>query len=90
MARVTPVSEIFRACSTLDRSTQIAYLRNTQSEPMRWMVQGAFHPNVKWLIPPGEPPYQPAPQRENEGFLHVVLSPLRRLDFPWLTGRVVS
>jgi hypothetical protein len=70
LARVTPVSEIFRACSTLDRATQIAYLRNTQSEPMRWMVQGAFHPNVKWLIPPGEPPYQPAPQRENEGFLH--------------------
>lgn len=37
---------------------------------MRWLIQGAFHPNVEWLIPPGEPAYKPAPDRHTEGKLY--------------------
>jgi Family of unknown function (DUF6433) len=43
------------------RKTQekIDALRQHDSVPLRVILQGAFDPNVVWLLPPGTPPYKP-------------------------------
>ncbi len=43
------------------RKTQekIDALREHDSLAIRVILQGAFDPNVEWMLPPGEPPYKP-------------------------------
>lgn len=43
------------------RKTQekIDALRENDSVPLRIILQGAFDPNVEWMLPPGTPPYKP-------------------------------
>jgi hypothetical protein len=38
---------------------KIEALRKNDSYILRVVLQGVFDPNVKWLIPPGIPPYTP-------------------------------
>ena len=42
------------------KADQIRYLRAVYNEPLRYVLQGAYHPGVKWLIPKGEISYNPA------------------------------
>jgi hypothetical protein len=46
---------------------QIKCLRANDNTAIRTVLQFCFHPNIKWLLPEGEPPYSPSsfPNLEN-------------------------
>lgn len=46
---------------------QIKCLQANDNSAIRTILQYCFHPNIKWLLPPGEPPYKPSefPNLEN-------------------------
>jgi hypothetical protein len=45
--------------ATQGRDTQIAYLRTVYNEPLRYVIQGALHPGVEWLLPKGQMIFAP-------------------------------
>jgi len=48
---------------------KIEALRKNDSYVLRVILQGAFDPNVKWLLPPGTPPYTPNQLVDQESVL---------------------
>ncbi len=66
MSQLVAISLLLKTASDLaftegyTREDQIKYLRMVYNEPLRYVLQGAYHPNVKWLIPTGEILYHPA------------------------------
>lgn len=44
-------------------------LRANDSYVLRVVLQGAFDPSVKWLLPEGDPPYTPSDLVDLEGIL---------------------
>lgn len=69
--RVKMIPEIFKKASLLPtHEERIQYIRENQNELMRYIVQGALHPGVEWLLPTGEPPHIPGPTRDTEGILY--------------------
>ena len=46
--------------NTHSRDDQIRYLRTVYNEPMRFIIQGALHPSVEWLLPSGKIPFTPS------------------------------
>lgn len=62
-------------CKT--KKEKIAKLREHSGAPMKQVLGWTYDPNVKWLLPEGDPPYKPlATGIEAEGRL---VSELRRL-----------
>jgi hypothetical protein len=45
-------------------------LRQYDSEPLRYILELAFHPNVGWWLPEGAPPYKPSDVLDTEGRLY--------------------
>lgn len=71
MSRVKRISEVFDTASKIrSKEERINYLRSHADTCMRYIVQGAYHPNVEWLLPKGIPPYKPAPTMDTDGILH--------------------
>ena len=45
---------------TKKKEDKIAALKHNDSLVLRLVLQSVFDPSVKWLLPPGEPPYTPS------------------------------
>ncbi len=60
------------------RKTQekVNALKSNDSYILRVVLQGAFDPTVKWLLPEGEPPYKPNDLQDQE---HVLINEARKL-----------
>lgn len=73
----TKLSAIFKACSELKTSEEkVTYLRNNDNGAVRTVLNYAFNPNIKFLLPKGPAPYKPFEGHDAEGRLY---SELRRL-----------
>ncbi len=60
MTKPVNISLILKTANDLpNKELRIEYLRNTYSELMRKIVEGAYHPAVEWLLPKGIPAYTP-------------------------------
>ena len=57
---------------------KINALRYNNSEPLRYILKGAFDPDVKWLIPEGTPPYRPSVLEDQE---HVLINQIKKLHY---------
>jgi hypothetical protein len=57
---------------------KIDALKANDSFVLRAILQGAFDPNVKWLLPEGEPPYKPNELVDQE---HVLINEARKLQY---------
>lgn len=55
---------------------QIKCLQANDNSAIRTILQYCFHPDIKWLLPPGEPPYKPCEFANLENMLY---SEARRL-----------
>jgi len=64
LSQPTAISLLLKTASdikkTHTREDQILYLRTVFNEPLRFIVQGALHPGVEWLLPKGRIDYTPA------------------------------
>lgn len=57
---------------------KVEALKFNNSFPLITILQGAYDPNVKWLLPPGEPPYTPNKLVDQE---HVLIKECRKLTY---------
>ena len=48
-----------------------SYLQQNQSAVLFDVLRGIFDPNIKWDLPPGDPPYKPCESSEVEGKFYV-------------------
>lgn len=48
---------------------KIEFLRHQNSAALRTILQYAYDPTVKWVLPEGEPPYKPSEFLDNDGIL---------------------
>jgi len=60
------------------RKTQqkVEALRKNDSYVLRVILQGVFDPNVKWLLPPGIPPYTPNELVDQE---HILINEAKKI-----------
>lgn len=64
------VAEFLEKVSKLKKKEQIVEaLKVNDSFVLRTILQGAFDPRVKWLLPEGEPPYKPNDLTDQESVL---------------------
>ena len=65
------ISEIIENAGKLATSEEKAqYLRNYDSETLRYILELAFYPGVRWELPEGSPPYKPTSYLDQEGRLY--------------------
>jgi len=60
MGRAVPplMSEIATKINNAkDKPRKLKVLREHDSVPLRQVLKGAFHPDIEWLLPPGDVPY---------------------------------
>lgn len=70
MATRVGIAEFFDKVSKLKkREDKIAALQYNDSFEIRTILQGAFDPRIKWLLPEGEPPYNPNKLVDQENVL---------------------
>lgn len=71
------VSEILEKASQItDRAERIEFLQKNSSVPLHTVLQGAFDPKIKWLLPEGEPPYKPNDLVDQQ---HIFFSECRKM-----------
>lgn len=71
------LADIFKKCSELKTSEEkLQYLRSNDNGAVRTILNYAFNPNIKFLLPKGPAPYKPFEGHDAEGRLY---SELRRL-----------
>jgi hypothetical protein len=57
---------------------KIDALKANDSLPLRVILQGAFDPNVEWLLPEGVPPYKPNDLVDQE---HILIKDIEKLRY---------
>ena len=73
------IAEFLENVSKLKKKDEkINALRFNDSFVVRTILQGAYHPNVKWLLPEGTPPYTPNNLVDQE---NVLIRDCRKLDY---------
>lgn len=73
------VAEFLEQVSKLRTDDEkINALKFNDSFVLRCILQGAFDPNVEWLIPPGVPPYKPTDQLDQE---HMLINKAQKLQY---------
>lgn len=64
MGNTAAISLLLKTASDLKktqgRDAQIQYLRLVYNEPLRYIIQGALHPGVEWLLPKGQMLFAPS------------------------------
>lgn len=71
MKRTLAIADIISNAAKLKKKEDKAnYLREHDSEALRYILELAFHPNVGWQLPPGSPPYKPCEVLDTEGRLY--------------------
>ena len=54
------IAEILQKASAIPNDNARAnWIRVNDSQALRMILVGVFDPNIKWLLPEGEPPYKP-------------------------------
>ena len=62
------ISQIIENAGKLTTPVEKAqYLRDHNSDTLRYILELAFYPGVKWELPEGAPPYKPMETPENWG-----------------------
>jgi len=65
------ISQIIENAGKLATPNEKAqYLRDHDSETLRYILELAFYPGVKWELPEGAPPYKPTDYLDQEGRLY--------------------
>jgi Family of unknown function (DUF6433) len=73
------MAEFLEKVSKLKKKEEkIEALRHNDSYQLRSVLQGAFDPRVKFLLPPGDPPYKVNDLNDQEG---VLLREIRKLAY---------
>jgi len=73
------LSEFLKKVSQLKtKKEKVEALKANDTLPLRIILQGAFDPNVDWLLPPGDPPYKP---NENVDQEHILVSRCTKLRY---------
>lgn len=73
------LSEFLKKVSVLKtKKEKVEALKANDTLPLRIILQGAFDPNVEWLLPPGDPPYKP---NENVDQEHILVSRCTKLRY---------
>jgi hypothetical protein len=58
---ILSISEILdKASKAKTFEDKVTVLRNNTTPALIWVLKIAFHPDIKWLLPPGNPPYKPS------------------------------
>ena len=71
------VSEFLEKVGKLKRTQEkVDALKANDSYVLRVILQGAFDPTVKWVLPEGEPPYKPNDLTDQE---HVLINEARKI-----------
>lgn len=71
------ISEILEKASQItDRMERISFLQKNSSVSLHTVLQGAFDPRIKWLLPEGEPPYKPNDLVDQQ---HIFFSEYRKM-----------
>lgn len=71
------VSEFLEKVGKLKRTQEkVDALKANDSYVLRVILQGAFDPTVKWMLPEGEPPYKPNDLTDQE---HVLINEARKI-----------
>lgn len=60
------------------KEDRVRLLKENDSFPIRTILQGAFNPNIKWLLPEGDPPYKPNDLVDQE---NVLIRDIRKLVY---------
>lgn len=72
------LQDVSKQVKTNDKVSKIQeYAR--QSKAFKIVLDLAFNPKLEWLLPPGSPPYNPAPKEAD--LQHVLKSDARRLKY---------
>ena len=73
------VAEFLEKVSKLKKKEEkVAALKANDSFVLRTVLQGAFDPRIKWLLPEGEPPYKPNDLVDQE---NVLIKDARKLAY---------
>jgi hypothetical protein len=59
-----------KAAKMKTKEEKIEYLRKNDSRPLQDIIQYALHPDIKWDLPEGTPPYTPTPYLDQETMLY--------------------
>jgi hypothetical protein len=79
MGMVVGIAEYLESVSKMKKKEdRIAALRKSDGFPLRTILQGAFDPRIKWLLPEGTPPYKPNELVDQE---HVLIRESRKLAY---------
>lgn len=82
------VFEVFKLASSQGSDeNKAAFLKQNESFAIRTVLQGAFHPGIKFLLPEGEPPFQVNDPVSVETRLH---SLVKKLDMFIEGGRPIA
>lgn len=66
------IAELLKKASEMKTDEErIAFLRQHNTVPLRTILQYAYDPNIKWLLPEGDVPYKPNEDIDQEGMLYV-------------------
>jgi hypothetical protein len=66
---VEGLSEILEKINKLKKGDRAAELKKHDSFAMRTILQGALDERIKFLLPPGTPPYKPSEMLDNQNVL---------------------
>ena len=70
MAMRVGVAEFLETVSKLKKKEEkVAALKHNDSFVLKTILQGAFDPRIKWLLPEGDPPYTPNALVDQENVL---------------------
>jgi hypothetical protein len=85
MGMVVGMAEFLEKVSKLKKKEEkIAALRHNDSVVLRSVLQGAYDPNIKWLLPEGDPPYKPNDLQDQESvFIREVRKLVYFIDGPY-------
>jgi len=93
--KIVMISEILdRADQIQDKTQKIEFLRQHNSAVLRIIIEGAYHPNIRWLLPRGRIAYRPQTSRETYGALHREVGRLylfvERISNPEATAQIAQ
>jgi hypothetical protein len=70
MGKKLSIAEIVENATNIENIEERAmYLRNNESEQLKYILKLGLDPNIKWDLPEGAPPYKPCEYLDIEGRL---------------------
>ena len=70
MAKRIGVAEFLENVSKFKKKEEkVSVLRQNDNFVIKTVLQGAFDPRIKWLLPEGDPPYKPTELVDQENVL---------------------